>query len=562
MLPHLLIEAELVSQRQGMETAQDVVELSPIARAAAWHSRILCITRSPGWSSEPHQHARTTACALVRQDRVLPTTTGPDASAMCLDVLRLADGQAAERFVDPLEQLASSRRSVSVAASLAHAGDRPPAALSTGGVGGSALGTRAYSVSGALTINAVAIYWDDLHLLRVLHQLEVDDRAYQLSGDLLFQAVAEGLSCTEQDQRSFVRLLLLMEDRGYLQFEQMHYAGLTQDPRPADQNYLHSLWHFQLTEAGRDRAQARVLQALVPEPGEDDGHPIPALILRRFSDQISENYNEEQIQLFMRDYRLPFPQAAKLPDHGTAARTVFLSDSLELLEAGDIELRRHLRLFLAAYLNGALDVAPEPAQREVLLSSLARAGWHLTDTTLIAGERVRASAQPEAAQQSGDDVASGPVRDASSPIFLVHGHAEDRLHAVARFIEQISEHKVVILHEQPNQGRTLIEKFEHNAAQAAHAVVLLTADDCGRSKAADPSEEQPRGRQNVVLELGFFIGKLGREHVTVLLDPEVEEPSDLRGLVYIPLDPAGTWKLDLAQELKADDIQIDMNRLA
>lgn len=155
-----------------------------------------------------------------------------------------------------------------------------------------------------------------------------------------------------------------------------------------------------------------------------------------------------------------------------------------------------------------------------------------------------------------------PIIDASGPIFLVHGHDEARLQTVARFIERISSTQVVILHEQPNQGRTLIEKFEHNAAKAAHAVVLLTADDLARPITADSCEELPRGRQNVVLELGFFIGKLGRQHVTVLRDPKVEEPSDISGLVYIPLDPAGKWMLDLAQDLRADGIDIDMNRLA
>jgi predicted nucleotide-binding protein len=150
--------------------------------------------------------------------------------------------------------------------------------------------------------------------------------------------------------------------------------------------------------------------------------------------------------------------------------------------------------------------------------------------------------------------------DPNSAIFLVHGHSPSRLHEVARFIEKVSPHEVVILHEKPNQGQTLIEKFETNAAQAAHAVILLTADDIGRSAAADGSEARPRGRQNVILELGFFFGKLGRQHVTVLRDPDVEEPSDLRGIVYIPFDQAGTWKANLGRELRTSGVPVDMNK--
>jgi predicted nucleotide-binding protein len=161
---------------------------------------------------------------------------------------------------------------------------------------------------------------------------------------------------------------------------------------------------------------------------------------------------------------------------------------------------------------------------------------------------------------------SAAPRDAPSAIhpqaaiFLVHGHALERLHEVARFIEKVSDHEVVILHEKADRGRTLIEKFEHNAQSAAHAVVLLTADDVGRPASAEDSESRPRGRQNVVLELGFFLGKLGRNHVTVLEDPGIEEPSDIRGIVYIPLDRNGAWKAKLGRKLAASGIVVDMNK--
>lgn len=63
-----------------------------------------------------------------------------------------------------------------------------------------------------------------------------------------------------------------------------------------------------------------------------------------------------------------------------------------------------------------------------------------------------------------------------------------------------------------------------------------------------------RGRQNVIFELGFFFGKLGRDRVAVLLGPGVGEPSDINGLVYIPVDEAGAWKYQLGRELQSAGI--------
>lgn len=116
-----------------------------------------------------------------------------------------------------------------------------------------------------------------------------------------------------------------------------------------------------------------------------------------------------------------------------------------------------------------------------------------------------------------------------------------------------------MLHEQPSGGRTILEKFEKHAADAGYAVVLLTADDQGG--VASDSDLRPRGRQNVIFELGFFFGKLGRDRVAVLLGSGVEEPSDIRGLVYIPFDPAGTWKHRLARELVGAGIDVDYSRI-
>lgn len=69
-----------------------------------------------------------------------------------------------------------------------------------------------------------------------------------------------------------------------------------------------------------------------------------------------------------------------------------------------------------------------------------------------------------------------------------------------------------------------------------------------------------RARQNVVFELGYFTGRLGRKMVCTLYEEGVETPSDYHGIVYIPLDSAGTWRILLARELKAAGFEIDLNR--
>ncbi len=142
-----------------------------------------------------------------------------------------------------------------------------------------------------------------------------------------------------------------------------------------------------------------------------------------------------------------------------------------------------------------------------------------------------------------------------SSIFIVHGHDETLLQNVARFTEKLKV-KPIILFEQPGKSKTIVEKLEFYS-NTNYAIVLFTPDDIG--KGAKEDSLNPRARQNVVLELGFFIGKLKRENVCVLYDESIELPSDYRGVEYIKIDPGGAWKLKLAKEMKAAGLNIDMN---
>ena len=142
-------------------------------------------------------------------------------------------------------------------------------------------------------------------------------------------------------------------------------------------------------------------------------------------------------------------------------------------------------------------------------------------------------------------------------VFIVHGHDEAPREAVARFVSQIGL-KPVILHEQPNKGQTIPEKLLANA-NVGFAVVLLTPDDLGRAEGE--VELRPRARQNVILELGYFIGAIGRERVCALLKNEIEFPSDYFGVVYHKLDDNGGWKQALARELQSAGFEIDWNKV-
>lgn len=146
----------------------------------------------------------------------------------------------------------------------------------------------------------------------------------------------------------------------------------------------------------------------------------------------------------------------------------------------------------------------------------------------------------------------------SNRVFVVHGHDEAALQSLARFLEKLGL-EAIVLKEQPDQGRTIIEKFEDSADDVGFAVVLLTPDDIGGSVKAASGET--RARQNVVFELGYFAGKLGRGRVCLLRKGNVEIPSDLYGVIYTDMDSGDGWQTKLVRELKAAKLEFDANKL-
>jgi hypothetical protein len=198
--------------------------------------------------------------------------------------------------------------------------------------------------------------------------------------------------------------------------------------------------------------------------------------------------------------------------------------ALQRYRAGLLDLFREIELLVTDALLD--DAASDPSQQ-----------GH--------GENSEISSEPD----PGSSAAVG------TKVFIVHGHDQGAKHEVARFIERLKL-EAIILQEQPNQGRTIIEKFEECADEVGFAVVIMTPDDT----MAAPSSSM-RARQNVIYELGYFAGRLRRGRTCVLRKGDVEIPSDLSGVIYIELDPYEGWTGKLVKELKAAAFEIDTDRI-
>lgn len=132
-------------------------------------------------------------------------------------------------------------------------------------------------------------------------------------------------------------------------------------------------------------------------------------------------------------------------------------------------------------------------------------------------------------------------------VFVVHGQNDSARSEIVSFLSKVGLEGIV-LHEQPSMGRHLLTKFIEEAELVTFAIVLMTDDDVGALKG---SKLAPRARQNVILELGYFLSHLGQERVCALITPGLETPSDFDGIVYIRMDKAGQWQTELNRELLA-----------
>ncbi len=208
--------------------------------------------------------------------------------------------------------------------------------------------------------------------------------------------------------------------------------------------------------------------------------------------------------------------------------------------------------------NSSLAVPPQPSLAADLLrvEEAPARSVELLDLFRVQAEELDAKdaqTTTEPPQQAGK---ASPERGV---VFIVHGRDWGAKEATARLVEG-QDLEAVILAEQPNGGRTLIEKFEAYAAAAVFAIVLLTPDDIG-GLATAPNDGQARARENVIFELGYFVGQLGRDKVCLVRKGDVNILSDLHGVAFIPLDEHDAWKGRVLREMDQAGIPIDMSRL-
>lgn len=114
-------------------------------------------------------------------------------------------------------------------------------------------------------------------------------------------------------------------------------------------------------------------------------------------------------------------------------------------------------------------------------------------------------------------------------VFIVHGHDEPNLYKLKELLRDEYGLTPIVLSSRPGSGKTIIEKFEAEAKKAAFSFVLLTPDDIIRKDDREYSQARP----NVIFELGWFYGKLGRERVCILFKKGTEIHSDLSGISYV-----------------------------
>ena len=159
-----------------------------------------------------------------------------------------------------------------------------------------------------------------------------------------------------------------------------------------------------------------------------------------------------------------------------------------------------------------------------------------------------------AAHSKGEDEEMSTTK-----IFVVHGHDQALKNDTEIFLRDVGL-EPIILHRQPDKGLTIIEKFEEYS-DVNYALILLTPDDIGYAISEQEKKEEDRtinfrARQNVIFELGYFIGKLGRSNVFYVFKEGVEIPSDITGLIYKKVNESiGEVGYDLIKEFQTSGME-------
>ena len=147
----------------------------------------------------------------------------------------------------------------------------------------------------------------------------------------------------------------------------------------------------------------------------------------------------------------------------------------------------------------------------------------------------------------------------SNKIFVIHGHDNEMKSDVTQTLQKL-DLDPIILHETPNSEQTLIEKIS-DYAHVSFAVVLLSPDDLAYPEEKTPEEAKYRAKQNVIFELGYFLGLLGKQNVIAIYrkKKDFEIPNNYNGVLWIEYKTG--WYFELIRELQAANFDVDANKL-
>lgn len=259
--------------------------------------------------------------------------------------------------------------------------------------------------------------------------------------------------------------------------------------------------------------------------------------------------------------RLPYEVYAQMVSAGRSVVDTLWSDVLKFM--GDVDMDENDRERCYAALRFVEDAmachhkAIDLGDINAAVRHLDKAVYFIHNFLYLAGEILDLVPKRGGYHLGARSIQPQEPADGNRRVFVVHGHDTGAKETVARFLEKLKL-EPVILSEIPDGGDTIIVKLEQNAAGVQYAVVLLTGDDMAHL-IGRPEEKCPRARQNVILELGYLVGRLSRKRVCVLLKDTVEMPSDYQGVLFIQMDDAGGWKLKLATEIKQAGLNVDLN---
>ncbi|WP_198514034.1 TIR domain-containing protein [Williamsoniiplasma luminosum] len=134
------------------------------------------------------------------------------------------------------------------------------------------------------------------------------------------------------------------------------------------------------------------------------------------------------------------------------------------------------------------------------------------------------------------DLSNAIENSKKNKIYVVHGHDVNSKNELKVILMEWGLETIVSQDKPPN-GKTIIEGVLDDIEGAHYGIVLLTPDDVGYASTNGINPiPKPRARQNVILEMGMIISRLGRNNVTILKKSEIEQPSDTDGLIYIAYD--------------------------